>query len=158
MNALILISLIASLVGTALVGGLLYAFSVCIMKALSKVPSEEGIRVMQTINRVILNPVFFASFLGTGLLSVFNLLAGLLGFGGDWPASLAAASVIYLVGVFLVTAAGNVPMNNKLDAIAPGEGNEYWQVYLINWTRLNHFRVTASALSVLLYGIGLIQL
>ncbi len=158
MNALILISLLASLVGTALVGGLLYAFSVCIMQALSKVPTKEGIRVMQTINRVILNPVFFASFVGTGVLSVLNLLATLFGWGGEWPISFIAASGIYLAGVFLVTAAGNVPMNNKLDALAPGEGGAYWQVYLKKWTRLNHLRVTASTLSVLLYGIGFIQI
>jgi len=58
-------------------------------------------------------------------------------------------SVAYLAGVMAVTALGNVPMNQRLDAM---EGDvsataSYWPGYAQRWTRLNHVRVLASALA-----------
>jgi len=38
--------LIAATIGTALTTGLLFAFSICIMKALSRMPPDRGIRTM----------------------------------------------------------------------------------------------------------------
>ena len=158
MTYLIQSSFLAGMVGTALIGGLLFAFSVCVMQALASVPAEEGMRVMQRINRVILNPLFFFVFMGTSLLSVVNVVVVMSGWGGECPITFVAASGVYLIGVFIVTAAGNVPMNNRLDALKPADGEEYWQLYLKNWTRLNHLRTAASTIAILLYGIGFIQI
>lgn len=49
---------------------------------------------------------------------------------------------LYVVGVFGVTAAYNVPMNDALAAIPAGsqESAEYWSVYLERWTRWNGIR------------------
>ena len=157
MNILVLASLLMGLVGTALIGGLLFAFSICVMKALSSVPNEEGIRVMQKINRFILNPLFFAVFFGTTILSAANVIFMAIGLGGDWPSTFMLALAAYLIGTFLVTAVGNVPMNNRLDVLDPSEGAEYWRKYLKDWTRLNHLRSAASVISILMYGIGFIQ-
>ena len=158
MTYLVQSSLLAGMVGTALIGGLLFAFSICVMQALASVPAEEGMRVMQRINRVILNPLFFFVFMGTSLLSVVNVVVVMSGWGGKCPITFVAASGVYLIGVFIITAAGNVPMNNRLDALKPADGEEYWQLYLKNWTRLNHLRTAASTMAILLYGIGFIQI
>ncbi|MBC2604552.1 DUF1772 domain-containing protein [Pelagicoccus albus] len=157
MNILLLNLLLAGLVGTALVGGLLYAFSVCIMKALAGLTDAEGIKAMQTINRVILNPTFFLSFIGTAVLSLVNGAFVLMGWAGDFPDIFIFASAFYLFGVFLVTARGNVPLNHKLDALQAERGSEFWKIYLKDWTRLNHLRTVAATISVFLYGVGFVQ-
>lgn len=147
---------LGALTGTALIAGLLYAFSVCVMKALSNRPDAEGIRAMQEINRVILNPVFLLSFTGSALLAITILVSALIGWGAV-PSLTILAAILYLVGGFAITAAGNVPMNNKLDAVEPDKDTSYWRVYLKKWMALNHLRTIACTLSVLCYGIGFLQ-
>ncbi|MEM7623259.1 MAG: anthrone oxygenase family protein, partial [Planctomycetota bacterium] len=48
------------------------------------------------------------------------------------------------------TAAGNVPLNNRLDRVdaETPEAHELWKHYLRVWTRLNHLRVIASVAAV----------
>ncbi len=55
----------AALLGSAVIGGVFFAFSSFVMKALARVPASAGIGAMQSINVVVLN----ASFLGTAVLS-----------------------------------------------------------------------------------------
>ncbi len=45
-----------ALLASALVGGVFFAFSSFIMKALARVPSAEGIAAMQSINVIVINP------------------------------------------------------------------------------------------------------
>ena len=47
---------------TALVAGLFFAWSVSITLGLARVSDSEYVSVMQSINRAIQNPVFFAAF------------------------------------------------------------------------------------------------
>ena len=71
---------------------------------------------MQSINRAILNPVFYATFMGTLFLlplsTWFQYNAG-----GTSRAFLflLSASLVYAVGTFGVTIFGNVPLNETLD-------------------------------------------
>ncbi len=59
-----------ALLGSALVGGIFFAFSSFVMKALARVSSAEGIGAMQSINVVVLNPSFLGTFLFTALGNV----------------------------------------------------------------------------------------
>ena len=59
-----------ALLGSALVGGIFFAFSSFVMKALANVPSAEGIGAMQSINVVVINPSFLGAFFGTAVLSL----------------------------------------------------------------------------------------
>ena len=54
MNQLISIVGTTALLGSALVGGIFFAFSSFVMKALARVPPAEGIAAMQSINCVFL--------------------------------------------------------------------------------------------------------
>ncbi len=70
-----------------------------------------------------------------------------------------AGAMFYLVGTFLVTGLGNVPLNNQLAAVSatdPG-ARDVWQRYLGRWTMWNHFRTAAAMIAALLYSLGLIQ-
>jgi uncharacterized membrane protein len=53
-------------IGSALVAGIFFAFSTFVMQALGRIPAEQGITAMQSINITVINPLFMLAFLGTG--------------------------------------------------------------------------------------------
>ena len=147
--------ILLALVGSALMAGLFFIFSTTVMAALARLPHAEGIRAMQSINRVIINPWFLGSFLGTAVVSLVIGLLALTGrseFGSFW---LLSASCLYLFGTFFYTVVKNVPLNDQLEDVSEDNAAEFWQFYLHVWTRYNHHRTVASVLAVVLYAIGL---
>ena len=90
MNLLTTVAVVAALLGSALVGGVFFAFSSFIMKALARVPSREGIAAMQSINVVVLNRSFLGTFIGTALISVLIAVLSIVNWGtpaAAWSAS-----------------------------------------------------------------------
>jgi uncharacterized membrane protein len=129
--------------GSGLIGGVFFAFSVFVMKALGRLPAGQGVAAMQAINVAVLNPVFFLAFFGTGALSVLLGAAALFAGDAAWAAS---GSLLYLAGSIGVTLLGNVPLNEALarhPAESP-EAAEVWQDYLARWTFWNHLRTAAA--------------
>lgn len=51
--------------GCGLIAGAFFAFSTFVMRALAQLPPSQGIAAMQSINIVVINPMFMAVFLGT---------------------------------------------------------------------------------------------
>ncbi|WP_010496926.1 hypothetical protein [Paenibacillus elgii] len=49
----------ASALGSGLIAGLFFAFSTFVMSALARLPAEQGIAAMQSINVTVLNPLFY---------------------------------------------------------------------------------------------------
>lgn len=141
----------AGIVGVALVGGALFGFSAFIMAALARVPDAQGIRAMQQINKTVFTPWFMVPFFGTAVLGVAAVVLGLLNTDRGWWFPLASAGALYTLGVFVVTAAGNVPLNNRLAAVDADDPRaaELWRRYLVVWTRWNHVRVVASVLALI---------
>ena len=142
---------IATAVGAALVAGIFFAFSTFVMGALGRLRPPEGIRAMQSINEVVINPWFFAAFFGTGLLSIALLVVEAQQPTGISPRSAVAAG-LYLLGCIGVTIGGNVPLNERLAAVdAEDEGAQgLWARYLAHWTRWNHVRTVAPAIAAVL--------
>ena len=148
-----------ALLGSALVGGIFFAFSSFIMKALAGVPSEEGIGAMQSINVVVLNPSFLGAFMGTAVLSLVAGGLALAGWGRPSAPFFLSGAIVYLVGTFLVTVLGNVPLNDQLAAVSatdPG-ARDVWKLYLGRWTMWNHVRTAAAMAAALLYSLGLLK-
>lgn len=110
------IILLITALSTALITGLWYAYSCSVNGGLGKLPDKEYLSAMQSINRVILNPVFFATFMGTLLLLPLSAWLNYRQQDSTRFILLLAASILYAVGVFGVTILGNVPLNNALDA------------------------------------------
>ena len=50
---------------TALITGFFYAYSCSVNGGLKRLPDQEYLRAMQSINKAVLNPLFFMSFFGT---------------------------------------------------------------------------------------------
>lgn len=140
---------LATALGSGLIAGTFFVFSVAIMPAFGRLAPAEGMRAMQSINVVIQNPIFLGVFLGTALLSTALAVMGILGFNQAGAVYLIAGAVLYVVGSFLVTIVFNVPMNNALAAADPASagGQQIWSNYLRNWTFWNHVRTVATLLA-----------
>jgi uncharacterized membrane protein len=146
MERLLYIATFAAALGGGLVAGIFFAFSNFVMGALGRIQPAAGLSAMQSINVVVLNPVFLSLFVGTAILcGVLTLLAF---FGWTSPRSvyLIAGSLLYFVGTFLVTMFFNVPLNDALGAVSPGsaDGAKLWTQYLSVWTNWNHVRTLAA--------------
>ncbi len=159
MNSLILVIGTFTLLGSALVGGVFFAFSSFVMKSLARLPSSEGIAAMQSINVVVINWSFLGTFMGTALLSVgvFALMIA----NSNHPAAMffIIGAILYFVGTFLVTVFGNVPLNNQLAAVtATGSAAaSIWEGYLNRWTIWNHIRTTSAMTAAFMFSLGLIN-
>jgi uncharacterized membrane protein len=142
--------------GSALVSGVFFAFSTFVMAGLGKVEPAPGIRAMQGINEAAITPAFMVLLFGTAIAAVavgaLALAAGSLG-GSGW---LYTGLVIYILGIVVVTGAGNVPMNDALAEVSASEpgAQTYWSTYLSRWTLLNHVRTVTSAAAAVAFFVG----
>jgi uncharacterized membrane protein len=129
-----------------LVGGVFFAFSNFIMKALARLAPAQGIAAMQSINVVVLNPGFLGVFLGTALVCALVLLLAFLPWRPEQSGYVIVGALLYLIGTFLVTMAANAPRNNALAALDPlaASSASLWNRYVVEWTFWNHVRTAAS--------------
>lgn len=149
------IILIITATTTALMAGLFYAYTCSVNLGLARLPDTGYIAAMQSINKAILNPLFFAGFLGTLLLLPLSTYLHYTQPTSTRFILLLMASVAYAIGVFGVTILGNVPLNDTLagfnlqsaseEAIAAQRAS-----FEGRWNNLNTIRTISSTLSILL--------
>ena len=136
-----------------LMGGTFFAFSSFIMPALGRIPTEQGIHAMQRINIDVYHWTFMGAFLLTPVLCIATAVQAYR--SGSPHAALFAivGCLVYVVGNFVVTAGGNVPLNNALAEVdaATVDAARTWSSYLANWTRWNHVRTAASMIAAACY-------
>lgn len=135
-----------SALGCGLVAGVFFAFSTFVMKALARLPAAQGIAAMQSINIVVVNPVFLGAFLGTAVACLALVAASLSRWSEPRTAFLLVGGLLYLVGALLVTIVCNVPRNDALAALDPNsaEAATLWVRYVAGWTAWNHVRGVAA--------------
>ncbi|WP_206715249.1 anthrone oxygenase family protein [Cellulosimicrobium arenosum] len=143
---------VTAAVATGLAGGVLYAFSAFVMHGLRRLPPAAGAAAMIAINRAALRPPLMLLLLAAVVLPVAASVVGLV--SGDSGAGWAlAGAVVSVVGVLGVTGAGNVPLNERLDA-SPDPADE-WARFVPRWLAHNHVRTAAGALASVLLVVGL---
>jgi uncharacterized membrane protein len=149
-RTLVILVFLAAL-GSATVGGIFYGFSSFVMKALGRIPAEQGVAAMNSINVVVINPSFMLAFMGTALLC--GLLAAGSYFWWDQSSGklVLVAALLYLVGCFGLTMTLHQPMNLKLAGLEPAQAAAYWPQYLRTWTSWNHVRTALPLLSTALF-------
>jgi uncharacterized membrane protein len=140
----------AAALGAGLAAGLFFAFSAFIMKALGRLPAEQGIAAMQSINVTVLNPVFGTVFFGTALLCLVLGMVSLFRWNEPVAMYLLIGSLLYVFGTFAVTATIHVPMNNELAGVATNGADRaaLWAGYLVRWTAWNHVRTISALLAL----------
>ena len=147
-----------STVSVALMAGVYFTFSAFVMRSLDAIAAPAGMLAMQSINRIIVRspflPIFFGSTLACAALVIISSLS-LASAGALWTL---IGSVVYVVGMFVVTIIGNVPLNNRLEATQADspEGSEMWSLYLRKWTAWNHVRTITctAALALMILAIS----
>ncbi len=157
MSSLALLAGAVALMGSALIAGVFFAFSNFIMGALGRLDAGAGMAAMQSINVVVLNPVFLGLFSGTAVVSIIaaGLAAAAWGVG---PALwFVLGAVLYCLGTFVLTGVGNVPLNNQLAATSDPASGRLWQLYQHRWTRLNTIRTIAAAAASAAFVTGILS-
>jgi len=146
LNDLHFLSTLAAALGCGLIAGVFFAFSVFVMKALAAIPPPQGIAAMQSINVVVLNPWFLATFIGTAMVCLYLTVSSLLAWQRPGAAWLLAGSMLYVIGTVIVTMVCNVPRNNALAVVDPAgpEAAALWTEYVRSWTAWNHVRTIAA--------------
>lgn len=144
---------------TGLTAGVFFAFSNFIMRGLALIRADQGIAAMQSVNITVVNPLFMAVLFGTAaacLPLLFWAIRSTHQPGAKW---LIAGSVLYILGTIVVTAVFNVPLNNQLARILPGNNDAYlWASYLKVWTAWNHVRTLSSLLASAAFVVALCRL
>ncbi|MBB3132603.1 putative membrane protein [Rhizobium pisi] len=149
MQILLVICLAAAAVGSGLVAGIFFAFSTFVMTAFSRIPAEQGIAAMNSINVTIVRSPFMVLFVPTAILCIVIAVLSTINWRGGASSLMLGGAALYVVASFLSTIVFNVPMN---DALAKVSGNApetvaLWTTYLRDWTWWNHVRTIASLLS-----------
>lgn len=151
---LIKIILLITTLLTSLISGFFYAYSCSVNPGLARLTDTEYIRAMQSINRAVLNPVFFASFFGTLLLLPVSCWMWFMTEGlSTGFYLLLAASTFYIVGVLGVTGLGNVPLNESLDKFninvaTPQEISAQRTMFEAPWNRYHNVRTWSNIISL----------
>jgi uncharacterized membrane protein len=156
-TSLIDLAVFVSALGTGLMAGFFFAFSILVMKALGAIQPAQGISAMQSINIVVINPWFMTPFMGMAVMSAILIVTAVARWSEPGAAYILAGGVLYLLGTFGVTMVFNVPRNNALAAVAPAsaEGAALWADYLVTWTRWNHVRTIAALASAATFFVAL---
>lgn len=143
--------------GCGIIGGVFFAFSTFVMKALGRLSPAQGIAAMQSINIVVINPVFLGVFLGTAALCVVAIISSFMRWQDSGSLYSLTGSLLYLLGTLMVTAVFNIPRNNALAAVNPTDpdGAKLWSDYLVSWTAWNHVRGAAAIAAAAAFIISL---
>lgn len=148
--------LMATALFTGVMAGFFFSFSVVVMPGLDRAAPLAALDAMQSINVVVRNPLFGLFFFGAPLLCLLTIAAAARRPRelGAWLA--AAGAVIYLVGVFGVTVAFNVPLNDELaelDSALPSNAAAMRE-YITDWSRWNHVRTLAGSIGFALLTVA----
>jgi len=160
MNDEIVIGLtLSAAIGSGLIAGVFFAFSTFVMPALKRLPPEQGIASMQSINITAINPSFMLALFGTALASGVLAVATLSDPDDARSVYMLVGSGLYLGGTVLVTIVCNVPRNNTLAAVEPtsAAGASVWGDYQPGWTTWNHVRTIFSLAATVSFILALRQ-
>ena len=135
--------------------GLFYAYACSVNLGLGRLPDAGYLAAMQSINRAILNPVFLLVFMGAVIIFPIGAYRVYTPPPSFSFYLLLAASILYIVGVFGVTMAANVPLNDRLDAFdlsaaTPETLARFRTEFEGPWNSWNLVRTIAAILAFLL--------
>jgi uncharacterized membrane protein len=143
-------------VGAGLAGGVFFAFSTFVMRALGRLPDSEGLSAMQAINKAAPTPVFMAALFGTAAVCVAIGVWAVTRLSQPRAVWLLVGCALYLVAIIL-TAAYHVPRNDALALVNPTSAgaSTKWRAYLSGWTAWNHLRTVSCLSSAAVFTLAL---
>lgn len=137
--------IILAALSTAVVGGVYLGFSALVMPALDGVARPTG--VMKRINELAPRSPFILAFavsaVACGTSIVLVLLDLITGAVAAWAAVIGVAGAVLGLAGFVITAAVNVPLNNRL-AEAAATDEAAFAAFQRPWRRANSARGAVS--------------
>jgi len=151
-SMLITIILWAAAIGSGLMAGIYFTFSVFVMRAFNKIDAPHAVTAMNAINQTILNSLFMPLFFVTSIISLFLIIFSFSHWNESGSHFIFYAGTIYLIGMFFCTIIFNVPLNNSLAELNLDKANVNmaWSHYYKHWTNWNHLRTMSSLITSLL--------
>lgn len=110
-----IITLLMTVLTTGFMTGIFFTWTNAVMPGIGKLSNLEFLKALQSMNRVILNPLFYISFIAPMVLFAMSLFFNYTLSSNSIFRLLFAAAIIYILGVFFITVLGNIPLNNLLD-------------------------------------------
>lgn len=151
-----------SILLTGLVAGLFFSFQCSIINGLGALGNKEYLLSFQSINRVIQNPVFLLSFMGPVIVLPITCYLNYRIGGSDLFPYILSSALIYLIAVFGITIACNVPLNELLDGfnIQSASDSQLQDMRLkfeASWNKWHLVRTIASIIAFLTLIIPLLK-
>ena len=152
-------SLVLAILFTGISAGLCFTWSNAVSPGIGKLNNLGFLQSFQQMNRTIINPAFIVVFFGPFLINLLNLYL-FKSTSNTLVWLLAVATIIYFIGVVLITILGNVPLNEMLDKTDLSTANMDQLKSLrghfeVKWNRLHLIRTLASTISFLLLILSL---
>lgn len=153
------IVLIFSILFTGLTAGLCFTWSNAVAPGIGRLDNLTFLKSFQSMNRVIINGKFIIVFFAPVILLFLNTYL----FKGNntsfWLFLI--ASILFFVGIGLVTIFGNVPLNevldkSNLDALSKVELQELRNKFEQPWNRWHIIRTLSSFSAFVLLIIGIL--
>lgn len=143
------IILILATLSTGIMAGIFFTWSNAVTTGLARLNDLEYLRAFQSMNRAILNPAFFLAIFGPVVLLPLSSFFQFKSAPNTLFWLLLAASLIYLIGVIIVTFTGNIPLNDILDKSALNEfsmedAKSLRDRFENKWNSLNWIRTFSS--------------
>ena len=159
MSDLVTATTLVTALACGLVGGVFFAFSNFVMAALGRRPDAEGIAAMQAINVTVINPGFMAPLFGAVLLCLGLAVWAIRSLGDHGSPWVLAGALLYTIGCAGVTVVANVPLNDELERMDPGDPGAaaVWRRYLRRWTRWNTVRTAAALAAAAMLVVGAME-
>jgi uncharacterized membrane protein len=131
-----------------LTAGLLLIFSIAVNPGLASLSEQEYYRAMKFINQVILNPIFFLVFIGPVI--TMPLLTYMSRHDSDMFILTLFSTILYFLGVILITSFKNVPLNNRLEKLNSEEFSDVFLWYKKPWNFWHNIRTFFGLASFLI--------
>ena len=140
-----------TVVGSGLLAGVFFAFSSFVMSGLRRLPDPDGAAAMREMIVTAQRPPLMIPLFGVAVLSIALIVRALATWSQPGAGWLLAGALLTLIGAIGVTAAVNVPLNNRLAA-----GTVTWPRFLAGWEPANHARTVLCLAGCALLLVGAI--
>lgn len=143
-------------IGSGVTGGVYFAFSDFVMRALRRLPPRQGMAAMQQINGAAPSPLFMTALFGTAAICIALAVLATADRAEPGAKHQIAGSGLYLTTVIL-TAAYHVPRNSALAGTDPqaAAAVRVWASYASRWTLWNHARSIGAIAAAATFAVGL---
>jgi len=151
--------MVLTVVFTGLSAGLLFGWRVSVIPGTARSSDRTYIEAMRHINNAIINPLFLLVFGGAPALQFAAVIVNFSSNEGDLALMGIAGFFLYVFGVFGVTAAGNLPLNNRLAAFDLDDADHSKLAAMREsterpWNRWHNLRTAAAVFSFVLTTIA----